>query len=72
MIDWPSYNESLVRRGQGWDLELSQMNLGKVGEPYDYPDSFIQLLGYMRAYFHLPYRQTEGVVIAHASTMLTR
>lgn len=77
MIDWPSYNESLVRRGQvlldfdvldGWDLELSQMNHGKVGEPYDYPDSFIQLLGYMRAYFHLPYRQTEGVVISHAST----
>jgi IS5 family transposase len=77
MIDWPSYNESLVRRGQvlldfdvldGWDHELSQMNLGKVGEPYDYPNSFIQLLGYMRAYFHLPYRQTQGVVIAHAST----
>ena len=43
------------------------MNHGKVGEPYDYPDSFIQLLGYMRAYFHLPYRQTQGVVIAHAS-----
>jgi Transposase DDE domain len=77
MIDWPSYNESLVRRGQvlldfdvldGWDLELSQMNHGKVGEPYDYPDSFMQLLGYMRVYFHLPYRQTEGVVISHAST----
>ena len=77
MIDWPSYNQSLVRRGQvlldfdvidGWDHELSQMNHGKIGEPYDYPDSFMQLLGYMRAYFHLPYRQTEGVVIAHAST----
>ena len=49
MIDWPSYNQSLVRRGQvlldfdvldGWDHELSQMNHGKVGEPYDYPDSF--------------------------------
>ena len=50
-----------------WDHELSQMNEGKVGEPYDYPDSFMQLLGYMRAYFHLPYRQTQGVVIAHAS-----
>ena len=49
----------------GWDHELSQMNHGKVGEPYNYPDSFIQLLGYMRAYFHLPYRQTQGVVIAH-------
>ena len=80
MIDWPSYNESLVRRGQvlldydvldGWDHELSQMNHGKVGEPYAYPDSFIQLLGYMRAYFHLPYRQTQGVVIAHASPKIT-
>src|ERR671924_1494752 len=79
MIDWPSYNESLVRRGQvlldfdvldGWDHELSQMNLGKVGEPYDYPNSFVQLLGYMRAYFHLPYRQAEGVVRAHASNKL--
>ena len=79
MIDWPSYNQSLVRRCQvlldfdvldGWDHELSQMNLGKVGEPYDYPNSFIQLLGYMRAYFHLPYRQTQGVVIAHASTKI--
>src|SRR4249920_924271 len=76
MIDWYSYNLSLVRRGQvlldfdvldEWDHELSQMNEGKVGEPYDYPDSFMQLLGYMRAYFHLPYRQTQGVVIAHAS-----
>ncbi|MFZ0222929.1 MAG: transposase, partial [Candidatus Nitrosopolaris sp.] len=51
----------------GWDHELSQMNLGKVGEPYCYPDSFIQLLGHMRAYFHLPYKQTQGVVIAHAN-----
>ena len=47
--------------------ELSLMNHGKVGEPYAYPNSFIQLLVYMRAYFHLPYRQTQGVVIAHAS-----
>jgi len=52
----------------GWDHELSQMNECKVGEPYDYPDSFIQLLGYIRVYFHLPYRQTEGLVRAHAST----
>src|SRR5919204_4206047 len=79
MIDWPSYNQSLVRRGQvlldfdvleGWDNELVRMNHGKVGEPYDYPDSFIQLLGYMRVYFHLPYRQTEGVVRAHAGKQI--
>ena len=80
MVNWPLYNQSLVRRGQVlldfgvldvWDHELSLMNEGKVGEPYDYPDSFIQLLGYMRVYFHLPYRQAEGVVIAHASTKVS-
>ena len=51
MIDWLSYNESLVRRGQvfldfdvidGWYDELEKMNEGKIGEAYDYPDSFIQ------------------------------
>ena len=51
-------------------MNLSQMNHGKVGESYNYPDSFMQLLGYTRAYFHLPYRQTQGVVMAHASTKL--
>jgi IS5 family transposase len=75
MRDWSSYNESLVRRGQvlldfdvidNWYKELEIMNKGKVGEPYSYPSSFLQLSGYMRIYFHLPYRQTEGVVKAHA------
>jgi hypothetical protein len=51
-----------------YESKLSQMNHGKIGEPYDYPDSFMQLLGYMRVYFHLPYRQAEGVVVAQAST----
>ena len=74
MRDWSSYNESLVRRGQvlldfdvidNWYKELEIINKGKVGEPYSYPSSFLQLVGYMRIYFHLPYRQTEGVVKAH-------
>jgi hypothetical protein len=76
MVNWREYNESLVGRGEvmldfdvidGWDDELEQMNEAKVGEPYHYPDSFVHLLGYMRVYFRLPYRQTEGVVVrAHA------
>ena len=53
-----------------WNTELSEMNEGKEGRKFVYPDSFIKLLGYMRAYFHLPYRQTEGVVREHASTTL--
>jgi Transposase DDE domain len=75
MINWHLYNDTLVRRGEvildfdvidNWNKELEVMNNGKTGEPYVYPHSFVQLLGYMRAYFHLPYRQTEGVIRAHA------
>ena len=75
-MNWKKYNESLVKRGQvllgfdvidNWDTELEKMNEGKEGRKFVYPDSFIKLLGYMRAYFHLPYRQTEGVVRAHAT-----
>lgn len=75
MVNWSFYNKSLVRRGEiildfdiidTWYTELDSMNNGKRGAQYLYPDSFIQLLGYMRAYFHLPYRQAEGVVMAHA------
>jgi len=75
-VNWKNYNESLVKRGEvllsfdvidNWDTELEKMNEGKEGRKFVYPDSFIKLLGYMRAYFHLSYRQTEGVVRAHAT-----
>jgi hypothetical protein len=42
------------------------MNRGKIGEPFHYPDTFVLMLGYAKAYFHLPYRQTEGIVNGHA------
>ena len=79
MRNWKKYNESLVKRGEilldfdvidNWDSELEKMNQGKEGRKFIYPESFIKLLGYMRAYFHLPYRQTEGVVRAHAANTL--
>jgi hypothetical protein len=76
---WHSYNETLVRRGEimmdfdviddGWQEELDNMNAGKEGALYMYPESFVQLLGYIRAYFHLPYRQAEGVVKSHAKSI---
>jgi hypothetical protein len=75
VVNWSWYNESLVRRGEVildfdvidiWHSELERMNDGKKGAQYDYPNSFVQLLGYVRTYFHLPYRQTEGVVRGHA------
>ena len=78
-MNWNKYNESLVKRGEvlldfdvidNWDNELEEMNKGKEGRKFVYPDSFIKLLGYMRVYFHLPYRQTEGIVRAHAANTL--
>ena len=78
-MNWKKYNESLVKRGEilldfdvidNWDYELEKMNQGKEGRKLVYPDSFIKLLGYMRAYFHLPYRQTEDVVREHVEKIL--
>ena len=74
-MNWPSYNQSLVKRGEillgfdvinNWDTELKEMNQGKKGEPFHYPNTFLILLGHAKAYFHLPYRQTEGITQAHA------
>jgi DDE family transposase len=74
-VKWHIYNQSLVRRGElllafdiidNWDSELKQMNKDKVGEPFYYPNTFLLLLGYTKVYFHLPYRQTEGIAPGHA------
>jgi len=79
VINWRKYNQSLVKRGEimlgfdiidNWDNELEEMNKGKVGEPFHYPNSFLLLLGYARVYFHLPFRQTEGIVRAHAENKI--
>ena len=73
MIHWSSYNQSLVRRGEilfsydfldRWDADLARMNENKNGKKYKFPDSFILIIGYIRIYFHLPYRQTEGIIKA--------
>ena len=49
-MKWSDYNESLVRRGEillgfdvidNWDKELEEMNRGKIGEPFHYPDTFV-------------------------------
>jgi hypothetical protein len=71
MISWNQYNERLVRRGEifistdvmnNWNKELAIMNRSKRGRRYQYPDSFIKILGYIKVYFGLGYRQTEGLI----------
>ncbi len=75
-MNWPVYNQSLVRRGEilvgfdvinNWNTELKEMNKDKVGKPFQYHNTFLLLLGYAKIYFHLSYRQTkEGIAQDHA------
>jgi len=74
-MDWREYNEKLVRRGEllldlgflrTWSRDLEDLNKGKTGRPYDYPDSFFLFLGVLHVLFNLPFRQTEGFVRALA------
>ena len=48
-----------------WSQELKEMNRGKEGHQYVYPESFMEALGYCHAYLHLPFRQTEGLIKSH-------
>ena len=47
-----------------WGSDLEEMNKNKRGKPFIFPDSFIRVIGYLRYSFHLPYRQTEGIIKA--------
>lgn len=78
MTDWPSYNRSVVRRGEilfsygfldTWDSELARMNENKKGKPFTFPGSFILAVGHIRVYFHLPYRQTGGTIKATGKSL---
>jgi hypothetical protein len=73
VIHWPSYNQSLIRRGEilfaydfldTLDDVLARMNENKKSKKYKFPDSFILVVGHIRLRFHLPYHQTEGIIKA--------
>lgn len=69
-INWRVYNEGLVKRGEilleisifkDWDEELSRMNRGKAGRPYEFPDSFIRFLMELKCRYKIGYREAKGI-----------
>ena len=74
MVDWPSYNRSLVRRGEillfsydfldSWGSEIERRWKKKKDKPFKFPISFILIIGYIRVSYHLPDRQTEWIIKA--------
>lgn len=66
--DWKPYNEELVVRGEfyldfdfvdNWNKELEEMNKNKVGAPYQFPKSLIELQGIWGQW--IDYRGIEGI-----------
>ena len=69
--DWNEYNEELVRRGtfyldyewaKSWKVELADMNKNKVGAPYQFPESLIELQAVWSQLVN--YRGVEGMTRA--------
>lgn len=70
MRDWKEVNQKYIKRGEylvnprfleTWNDEIKQMNTGKVGEPYLYPNSMIEFV----SYFHIKgfdFRGCEGIL----------
>lgn len=68
---WKDVNARYVREGEllidfglvgDWWIELISMNNRKVGQPYEYPVSFIRWVSLLKTVLRLPYRQLEGIL----------
>ena len=42
--------------------EIKKMNNGKVGAPFQYSDSYVQFLAFLKIGFKIPYRMVQGIV----------
>ncbi len=69
--DWKTYNQRLVNRGKeitlfldvkdtDLDEELSKMNAGKRGSPYQYPNTLIYAGMVIKCLQHKTYRKLQG------------
>jgi hypothetical protein len=68
---WHDYNESLIERGRvlmdvgflkSWNKEIVKMNKGKVGAPFEYSNSYIHFLAFIKIGFKIAYRTVQGIV----------
>jgi hypothetical protein len=42
--------------------EIKKMNIVKVGAPFQYSDSYIQFLAFLKIGFKIPYRMVQGII----------
>jgi hypothetical protein len=70
MQSWHDYDEALIERGcaildlgslGSWREELEAMNVEKLGRPFEFPNSYISFLAFVKVGFDIPYRTLEGI-----------
>jgi hypothetical protein len=44
------------------NVEIKKMNEGKVEAPFQYSDSYIHFLAFLKIGFKIPYRTVQGIV----------
>ena len=68
---WHDYNESVIERGpvlidvsffKSSNKEIKKMNKVKVGSPFQYSDSYVQFLAFLKIGFKIPYRMVQVIV----------
>jgi hypothetical protein len=69
---WHDHNESSIERGRvlidvgcffkSANVEIKKMNKDEVGAQFQYSDSYIQFLAFLKIGFKIPYRTVQGIV----------
>src|SRR5215831_12113296 len=68
---WHDYNESLIERGRvlidvsflkSSNKGIKKMNIGKGAAPFQYSDSYVRFLAFLKIGFKIPYRMVQGIV----------
>lgn len=71
LSSWHDYDEALIERGcamldlgllSSWKDELDAMNRDKLGRPFEFPNSYISFLAFVKVGFDISYRTVEGIV----------
>src|SRR5215467_433989 len=77
---WHDYNELLIERGRilidvsflkSPNKEIKKMNIGKIGAPFQYSDSYVRFLAFPKIGFRIPYRMVQGIVRGLAEYVLS-
>jgi hypothetical protein len=62
-MSWHDYNDYPVERGRilfglgfasSWKKDLKEMNKDKVGRPFNFPDSYIEFLAFLKSRILMP------------------